>query len=95
MVRSEQKQLETHLHQAQKMEAIGTLAGGIAHDFNNQLMPVLGYSDMILENPDSLDDREEALSMITEIIAPAYFPPFGTSENTSSMALPSSTVTSL
>ena len=40
---TEKKQIESRLRQAQKMEAIGTLAGGVAHDFNNILSGIFGY----------------------------------------------------
>ncbi|MCB2187461.1 MAG: PAS domain S-box protein [Deltaproteobacteria bacterium] len=72
--------LERQLAQAQKMEAIGTLAGGIAHDFNNLLTSIMGYTQMVqrLTTQDSpaqghleqvLTAGRRATSLVEQILA--------------------------
>jgi PAS domain S-box-containing protein len=59
------KKLEAQLQQAQKMEAIGTLAGGIAHDFNNILGAIMGYTEMLAwDIPDSADMQKKVQQIL-------------------------------
>jgi len=61
---SEKKKLENQIQQSQKMESIGTLAGGIAHDFNNILFPIVGHTEMLLEDVSKDSPFRASLSQI-------------------------------
>jgi len=65
---TERKRLEAQLQQAQKMEALGTLAGGIAHNFNNLLMGIMGNASLMLSDTDSAHSNYEKLKNIEKLV---------------------------
>ncbi|OGV60137.1 MAG: hypothetical protein A2283_19535 [Lentisphaerae bacterium RIFOXYA12_FULL_48_11] len=55
--------------QQERLSALGHMASGIAHDFNNVLMPIIGFSELLLSDHSTLDDRKESLHMIEMILS--------------------------
>jgi two-component system cell cycle sensor histidine kinase/response regulator CckA len=59
-----QREVESQLHQSEKLTALGQLAGGIAHDFNNLLQAILGYAQLMKQNPSNLALVERSLTVV-------------------------------
>ncbi|MBW2180654.1 MAG: PAS domain S-box protein [Deltaproteobacteria bacterium] len=62
--KEEKRQLEEQFQEAQKLEAIGTLAGGVAHDFNNLLMSIQGNLSILLYKMDQRHPHRKKLKLI-------------------------------
>jgi nitrogen-specific signal transduction histidine kinase/CheY-like chemotaxis protein len=56
---AELKKTQQRVIQQERLRALGELASGIAHDFNNVLMPLMGYSELLLNAPRILEDKEK------------------------------------
>ena len=59
-----EREIESQLHQSEKLTALGQLAGGIAHDFNNLLQAILGYAQLMKQNPNNAELIERSLTVV-------------------------------
>ena len=66
-IEEEKERLQSQLVQAQKMEAIGTMAGGIAHDFNNIMTVVKNMASLALRKADKDGDSKKYLELIRDV----------------------------
>jgi PAS domain S-box-containing protein len=64
---AELRKTQQQIIQQARMRALGELASGIAHDFNNALMPILGYTGLLLEVPDVVKDSEKLVKYLKTI----------------------------
>ena len=62
---TEERRLERQLHNAQRLQAVGTLAGGVAHEINNQMTAVVGFGDFVLRalGPDHAQSPDVRLNL--------------------------------
>lgn len=61
------KSTQNQVIQQERLRALGQMASGIAHDFNNSLMPVIGFSELMLVSPGILDDKKKAVGYLENI----------------------------
>lgn len=59
-MQAELQKTQQQIIKQERLAAIGQMASGIAHDFSNSLMPVLGFSEILLNHPHYLDDKQRS-----------------------------------
>ncbi|MBN2302283.1 MAG: response regulator [Lentisphaerae bacterium] len=59
--------MQRELIQQERVSALGQMASGIAHDFNNALMPIVGLSELLLDQSDMLNDKKELRVILNDI----------------------------
>ena len=64
---AELREAQAQIVQQERLRALGEMAAGIAHDFNNQLTAVLGFTDLLLEHPENLADKERVARALQTI----------------------------
>lgn len=62
----ETKKIEQQMQQAQRLESIGVMAGGIAHEFNNILTPIIGYTDLLMNEAQPGTSQEKNLTYVRD-----------------------------
>jgi signal transduction histidine kinase/ActR/RegA family two-component response regulator len=55
------RRTQEQVSRQERLNALGQMASGIAHDFNNALVPIAGYTDILLDHPDQLKDTQKTL----------------------------------
>jgi PAS domain S-box-containing protein len=61
---AERHELERKMRRMHKMQALGTLAGGTAHEFNNLLVPIIGLTEMVIDNLSADDEDRHHLETV-------------------------------
>ncbi|MBF8257310.1 MAG: hypothetical protein HW375_2217, partial [Anaerolineales bacterium] len=64
----ELRRTQEHVSRQERLKSLGQMASGIAHDFNNALVPVAGYTELLLERPDQLQDKDRTLRYLRLIL---------------------------
>ncbi len=64
---SELRETQQQLVEQERQRALRSMASGIAHNFNNALATITGFTDLLLEHPEKLQDTEKALQYVDRI----------------------------